>query len=89
MRTTLTLENDLVEKLREVARQRRVPFKQVVNEALRAGLAAQRKPAATRKSFRVKPSHCGFRPGVDIGKLNQLLDHLEAEDFRREGLGKS
>ncbi|MFQ5740828.1 MAG: CopG family transcriptional regulator [Acidobacteriota bacterium] len=84
MRTTLTLEPDLAAKLKELARQRKTSFKQEVNEAIRIGLSARSKPVGKRSRFRVKPSHCGFRPGVDTGKLNQLLDELDAEDFRSE-----
>ena len=42
-------------------------------------LAQQR--AATGKRFVVEPHSGGFRPGVDEGKLNQLLDQLDANDF--------
>ena len=36
MRTTLALDEDVLEKARAVAKQLRMPFKTVVNEALRA-----------------------------------------------------
>ncbi len=81
MRTTLTLDDDLARRLKEQAHRRRKSFKQVVNEALRAGLEGSPEPVGKRKVFKVKPSHCGFRAGIDIGKLNQLSDELEAEDF--------
>jgi hypothetical protein len=32
----------------------------------------------------VVPKACGFRPGVDPTKLNQLYDDLETEDFARK-----
>ena len=38
MRTTLSLDADVLEKARAVAGQLRVPFKTVVNEALRLGI---------------------------------------------------
>src|SRR6185503_8933457 len=41
MRTTLTLDDDLVEKLRELSRKRRIAFREVVNDTLRRGLSAQ------------------------------------------------
>jgi hypothetical protein len=34
--------------------------------------------------FRVEPMSSAFRSGVDVFRLNQLNDQLEAEDFRRE-----
>ena len=38
MRTTLTIDDDLADSLKEQARQNNLPFKQVVNETLRRGL---------------------------------------------------
>jgi hypothetical protein len=34
--------------------------------------------------FRVKAKHCGFRLGIDVGKLNQVSDDLEADDALRK-----
>jgi hypothetical protein len=39
MRTTLTLDPDVARLLREEAHRQRRPFKDVVNEAIRRGLA--------------------------------------------------
>jgi hypothetical protein len=80
MRTTLTLDDDLAGLLKERARELGIPFKEVVNRVIRSGLgeaaAARRRPApkTIAHSF-------GFRPGVDLDKLGQLVDELEAESF--------
>jgi hypothetical protein len=80
VRTTLTLEPDLAKKLKELAHRRGQSFKQALNEAVRRGLAAQtHRPPQPR--FEVIPHLGGFRPGIDPGKLNQLVDQLDAEDF--------
>ncbi len=84
MRTTLTLDDELAERLKELAHRRRLSFKQVVNETLRAGLASGRKPAGGSRAFRVDAVHCGFVAGVDTGKLNQLVDELEAAEHVAE-----
>jgi hypothetical protein len=78
MRTTLTLDDDLARRLREEARRSGRPFKDVVNEAIRRGLASGEGGGRPRR-FRVKPSACGFRAGVDLGRLNQLADEIELE----------
>ena len=79
MRTTLTLDNDIADSLKEQAQLMGRPFKQVVNDALRRGMS----PAVreTPAPYRVDPIHSGFAPGVDPMKLNQLADELEAESF--------
>ena len=81
MRTTVTIADDLHQALRQEARDRGLPFKAVVNEVLRRGLAAGEKPPAKRPPFRVEAAHLGFAPGVDPLKLNQLVDELEVDRF--------
>ena len=80
MRTTLTLDDDVAARLRELAHRGRVPFKDVVNSVLRRGLAAQ-ESAERGGPFRVEVFRSRFRPGVDPLKLNQLSDELEARNF--------
>ena len=77
MRTTVAIDDDLFDKLREAATKRRVPFTKVVNETLRRGLSAQRPRQLRRAPFRVEPFDSAFRPGVDPLRLNQVLDDLE------------
>ena len=88
MRTTLTLDDDVARQLRRRARGEHGGFKRVVNETLRRGLMAGDKPLAVPEPFVVRATSCGFLPGVDHLKLNQLLDDLAADDFvarHREG----
>ena len=82
MRTTLTLDDDLADVLKLRAKLLEVPFKQVVNDTLRRGLAPE--APEDRPVFRVRPFRSGFRPGIDPLKLNQLNDQLEVEDFLEE-----
>lgn len=78
MRTTLTLDDDVAARLRDLAHRRRLPFKEVVNAVLRRGLAAPEGRAGARPPFRVQVFRSPFRPGVDPLRLNQLSDDLEA-----------
>ena len=82
MRTTLTIDDDVAAKLRELAHRRKVPFKEVVNSVLRRGLVAQEGRVKSTAPFKVEVFRSRFRPGVDPLKLNQLNDELEA---RRAG----
>lgn len=80
MRTTLTIDDDLAGLLKRNARELGLPFKDVVNRTLRAGLGEQAKPRR-RAAPRTIPHSFGFRPGIDLDKLNQLVDELEAEGY--------
>jgi Ribbon-helix-helix protein, copG family len=84
MRTTLTLDEDVARQLKEKARRSGESFKEVVNSALRQGLAQSKKPGSKFPRFEVTPKACGFRSGVDVLRLNQLNDELEMEDFERK-----
>ncbi len=80
MRTTLTLDDDLAGLLKQRAQELGVPFKEAVNRTIRTGLgdAAQARAHPAPKTV---PHSFGFRPGVDLDKLGQLADELEAEAF--------
>ena len=78
MRATLAIDDDPAGLLKRRARELGLPFKDVVNRTLRAGLGEQAKPR--RRTAPKTISHAfGFRPGIDLDKLNQFADELEAE----------
>jgi hypothetical protein len=80
MRTTVTLDPDVERLLKEAAHETRQSFKQVLNDAVRAGLRAS---SATdrRKRFSIKARPMGLRPGIDPTRLTELADELETETF--------
>ena len=79
MRTTLTLDPDVGERLREAAHRERKPFRTVVNEALRLGLGLRGKGPLRAPEFVPRTFRSPFRAGIDEGRLNQLADQVEAE----------
>lgn len=83
VRTTIALDDDLAEKLQEIAHRRRESFKQVVNDTLRRGLSAPSPRGARREPFRTETFDSPFRAGIDPMRLNQLTDELEVQDFGR------
>jgi hypothetical protein len=86
MRTTVTLDPDVVAKLRQVARERGESFKAVLNDAVRAGLA----PGSRRgRSYRMPSRRMGVRPGIDLDRALRLAaDSEDAEIVRRLALRK-
>jgi hypothetical protein len=81
MRTTLNLDEDVLEKARAVAGQLHLPFKAVVNEALRAGLKEVQKPAK-QKPYCTIPRAMGLREGLSLDCISELLTQIEGEDYR-------
>ncbi len=84
VRTTVTLDDDVVRGLRALARRREQSFKQVLNDSLRLSFSLLRAPRRRVAPFRVRPHRSAFRPGIDVEKLNQLADQLEAEHRLRK-----
>lgn len=80
MRTTLTLDDDVAEKLREEARLQDKTFKQVVNDTLRRGMSPEVRDISTPE-YRLVPNHSALAPGIDPTKLNQISDQIEVETF--------
>ena len=83
MRTTLTLEPDVAARLKQEIRRSGKGLKTLVNEALRLGLGLSGKPAPVPR-FEVRPHAFGFRPGVDLDRMNQLVDELESGETARK-----
>lgn len=83
MRTTVTFDADVAKRLALEIRRSGEGLKAVVNRALRIGLGMTDKPTRPKK-FSVEPHSFGFRPGVDLDRLNQLVDELDAEEVARK-----
>ena len=83
MRTTLTLEPDVAARLKQEIRRSGKGLKALVNEALRLGLGLSGKPGRAPR-FEVQPHAFGFKPGVDLDRMNQLVDELDSEEAARK-----
>jgi hypothetical protein len=85
IRTTVTLDDDLAAKLRSLAQERGVSFKEALNTALRSGLSG----STAARPYRVEPRRMGLRPGLDLDKALRLAAELEdAETIRKLELRK-
>jgi hypothetical protein len=81
MRTTVTLDPDVVEQLKSLARARNLSFKAALNSAVRAGLAAER---GGSRSYRVPARVMQLRPGLDLTQALRMADALEDEAIVRK-----
>jgi hypothetical protein len=81
MRTTLTLDEDIAARLQAESRRTGRPFKAVVNEYLRAGLA-QRRAVQAARPFRVEPVHLGPPiSGRSYDRISTLLEETEGTEY--------
>jgi hypothetical protein len=76
MRTTVTLDPDVVELIEALRREQGVSFTEAINKAIRAGLA----PRST-KPFRQRTYSLGFRADIDLDRARHLAEALEDEEI--------
>ena len=82
MRTTVTLDPDVAEQLKALARRRNLSFKAALNSAVRAGLAVER--GGGRRPYQAPARPMGLRPGIDLTHALRLADALEDEEIVRK-----
>lgn len=86
MRTTVTLDPDVVARIKAVVRERGVSFKVALNDAIRSGLDASSGSVAP---YRVPTRPMGLRSGVDLDHALRLAaDDEDAEIIRKLHLRK-
>ena len=86
MRVTLTLDDDIATLLEKQRREKNLPLREVVNEALRRGLA-ERAPARIRQPVTFPTGDLGklLTPSIDC--YGEVLDYME-EMERRDAAGR-
>lgn len=80
MRTTVTLDPDSEALIRRRMRERRVSFKQALNDVIRAGA---RLSADERPSFVTETANLGV-PTVNLDRALQMAADLEDEELIRK-----
>lgn len=78
MRTTINISDGILSELRERARQRKRPFREILEETIQRGLSATPRPSA--KQVRLETHYVGIKPAYRGMSLNQLYDQIEAEE---------
>jgi hypothetical protein len=76
-----TLDPDVQQLLRDAMQRGRLSFKEALNQAIRSGLSRATNPSDDETAFVVRAQRMGLRAGLDVGRLNQMTDELEAESF--------
>lgn len=81
MRTTVDIDEDVLEKLRRLSRAANQPMKEFLNETLRIGLL-KREQQRTSTPFAIKPLNIKPHPGINFDSTSKLLEMLDEESGR-------
>jgi hypothetical protein len=82
MRTTVVLDDDVLEKLQAESRLRESTFRGTLNEVIRDGLAMAEQRRNNAVVFRIKPRSMGLKKGLSYDSVSALLEIGEGEDAR-------
>lgn len=77
MRTTVTLDPDVENILREESHRSRTSFKEVLNAAVRTAL----RPHPVKAPKLLPPRSLGVANGIDLRDLSGLADEMEADAY--------
>ncbi len=80
MRTTIDLDPDVDARLRAIARERGLPLRTVINDALRAGT----RPHPTRDRYVIPTRPLGIKPHLDIDKALAMSAQDEDGEIARK-----
>ena len=83
MRTTVTLDADVEQRLRDAMRRQGTSFKKTLNDALRRGLGSTGSQS-DGQPFEVESRPLRLRTGLDPARLRELDDDLEIAEFLRK-----
>ncbi len=82
MRTTVDINADLLERLRQQANELGIPFKDALNQAITRGLTSPR--SAPRTPYKMPTFPLGLEESLDIARINQILADEDTESFMRK-----
>ena len=80
-RTTVTLDDDVLERVKRESRSRGASFRETLNDLLRAALVTV-EAQPRRRTIKIKPAHMGYRAGLNYDNVESLLEYGEGERHR-------
>ena len=81
IRTTVTLDDDVVDRVKRESRSRGASFRDTLNDLLRAALISL-ESAPTRRTVNITPFPMGYKPGLNYDDIESLLEYGEGEARR-------
>ena len=81
IRTTVSLDDDVVARVKRESLSRGASFRDTLNDLLRAALLdIDYKPR--RRAFAILPTHMGHKPGLNYDSIESLLEYGEGDRHR-------
>ncbi len=79
MRTTISIEDSLLQKAKRISNERQCSLRTVIEDALRAAFAKERKRTRSGVLRPLKTfKGTGVQPGIDLSSSATLLDAMES-----------
>jgi len=82
MRTTLTLDDDVAAQLGRARKRYRGKLRDLINEALRAGLARLDEPRISDEPFQTRSVDLGRIKLANLDDIAEVLSIAEGDDFK-------
>ena len=82
IRTTVTLDEDVLNRVKDESKASGRSFKETLNELVRDGLAAKKANGQRKRVFRIDPIHTGMRQDLSYDSISELLDKIEGPYHR-------
>lgn len=83
MRTTLNVDDEILERLRDVAKRRRMSLREVVGRTLKLGLD-RLDPRADQPAYSATTFPMGYPPGLNLDKALRIAAQLEDDEIVRK-----
>jgi Arc/MetJ family transcription regulator len=81
IRTTVTLDDDVLDRVKRESRTRGASFRDTLNDLLRVALLHADQKSHSHK-LKIKPTHMGYRAGLNHDDVESLLEYGEGEQHR-------
>jgi hypothetical protein len=81
IRTTVTLDEDVLDRVKSTSLSRGASFRDTLNDLLRIALL-QHDNKARNRELRINPVHMGYRAGLNYDDVESLLEYGEGERHR-------
>ena len=83
MRTTINIEDELLERMRDLAKRRQVSFRALLSRVLRLGLE-RLDPRSDAEPYSTPTFSMGFPPHLDLDKAIAIASDIEDEETVRK-----